>query len=371
MLFNTKIEARSNNNLRTSCFGPVKKTLKDKTMADLKTHYMGLELKNPIIIGASNIVTDIDNLKRIEKAGAAAIVYKSLFEEQVQLENLELYERKTEYSERNAEMISLYPESKSESSDILEHLVALKKAKESVTIPVFASINAVLHETWVEYAKKIEETGVNGLELNFYSIPEKVDKESEDIEKEQIKILRDVKSAVNIPVSVKLSPYYTNPLKHISDLGKAGADAFVLFNRLFQPDIDIHTEEHQFPYSLSNNEDNRLPLRFAGLLYGNTNASICANTGIMTGSDVVKMILAGADCVQIVSTVYLNQIEVISPMIEVIGKWMDSKGYKTINSFRGKLSKKNSENKLPYYRAQYMDFMMTTSQILKKYKIIN
>lgn len=340
-------------------------------MADLRTRYMGLELKNPIIIGASNIVTDIDNLKRIEKAGAAAIVYKSLFEEQTQLENLELYERKTEYSERNAEMISLYPASRSETTDIMDHLVALKKAKDSVSIPVFASINAILNETWVEYAKKIEETGVNGLELNFYSVPEKLDFGYEDIEAKQIKILSDVKSAVNIPVSVKLSSFHTNPLGHIADLESAGADAFVLFNRLFQPDIDIQKEEHHFPYSLSNSEDNRLPLRFAGLLYGNTNASICTNTGIMNGSDVVKMILAGADCVQIVSTVYLNQIEVITTMLKDIGKWMDLKDYKTINSFKGNLSRKKSENKLPYHRAQYMDFMMTTSQILKKYKIIN
>ena len=332
---------------------------------------MGIELKNPIIIGASNIVTDIDNLKRIERAGAAAVVYKSLFEEQIQLENLEMFERKTEYSDRNAEMVNLFPVSISGTPDIMEHLCALKKAKDSITIPLFASINAVLEETWIEYAKKIEDTGVDGLELNFYSVPENMDGESENIEDKQVRILRDIKAAVNIPVSVKLSSYHTNPLKHISYLENAGADAFVLFNRLFQPDIDIQAEEHHFPYSLSNSEDNRLPLRFAGLLYGNTKASVCTNTGIMNGSDVIKMILAGADCVQIVSTVYLNQIEVINTMIRELGRWMDSKGYKTIESFRGKLSKKNSENKLPYHRAQYMDFMMTTSQILKKYKIIN
>jgi dihydroorotate dehydrogenase (fumarate) len=340
-------------------------------MADLKTYYMGIELKNPIIIGACNIVTDVDNLKRIERAGAAAVVYKSLFEEQIQLENLELFERKNEYSERNAEMISIFPVSICGTPDIAEHLIALKKAKDSVSIPVFASINAVLHETWIEYARKIEETGVNGLELNFYSVPEKTGNRYENIEKKEIKILKDVKSAVNIPVSVKLSSYYTNPVKHIADLEKAGSDAFVLFNRLFQPDIDIHTEEHHFPYTLSNSEDNRLPLRFAGLLFGSTKASVCANTGIMNGSDVIKMILAGADCVQIVSTIYLNQIEVISSMIRDLEKWMDSRGYLTLDNFRGKLSKKNAENKLPYHRAQYMDFMMTTSQILKKYKIIN
>jgi dihydroorotate dehydrogenase (fumarate) len=340
-------------------------------MANLTTKYMGLELKNPVIVGANNLTSDIDNLKRMEKAGAAAIVYKSLFEEQIQLENLEMFEQKTEYEERNAEMITLFPNSKSESKYPTEHLYKLKRAKESVNIPVFASLNAINDETWVEYAKKIEETGVDGIELNFYTVPEKPGKEDEDIEKKQIKTLMEVKSAVNIPVSVKLSSFYTNPLQVISDLDKAGANGFVLFNRLFQPDIDIDTEKHHFPYNLSNREDNRLPMRFAGLLHGNISASICTSTGIFNGHDVIKMILAGSDCIQIVSTLYLNNIEVISSIILEIDKWMDSKGYKTIDSFKGKLSRNNSENKLPYHRAQYIDFMMTTSDILKKYKVIN
>ena len=339
-------------------------------MANLKSNYMGLELKSPVIVGASNLVTNPENLIRIEKAGAGAIVYKSLFEEQVQLENLELSERKSEYEERNAEMIKLFPDVNIDSSEINDHLKALKVAKESVSIPIFASLNAIQNSTWVEYAKKIEETGVDGLELNFYTVPEKFGKVSEVIEKIQIKILREVKLAVSIPVSVKLSPFYSNPLNLISGLDKEGADAFVLFNRLFQPDIDIQTEEHIFPYTLSHREDNRLPLRFAGLLYGNTKASVCASSGIISGFDVIKMLLAGADCVQVVSTVYLNQIEVISTMLKEIDKWMDSKGYNNIDAFRGKLSKKNTKDKLPYHRAQYMDFMMTTTEIMKKYKIM-
>jgi len=256
-------------------------------------------------------------------------------------------------------------------NDAREHLFALKRAKESVTIPVFASLNAVTDESWTEYAKEIEKTGVDGIELNLYTVPEKSDTGFNNIEKKQLKIVRDVKAAVSIPVSVKLSPYYSNPLRLLSDLDKAGTDAFILFNRLFQPDIDIETEKHNFPYNLSNKEDHRLPLRFAGLLYSNTSASICANSGIMNGADVIKMILAGADAVQIVSTLYLNQIEVISSIISEVERWMDSKGYDTIDSFRGKLSSKNSENQLPYHRAQYLDFIITTSQILKKYKAIN
>lgn len=339
-------------------------------MADLRTKYMGIELSSPIIVGANNLVKNIDNLKRIEQSGAGAVVYKSLFEEQILLENLELSERKTEFDERYAEMVKIFPEVKPAGSEIDSHLIALRRAKESISIPVFASLNAVYDESWVEYARKLEETGVAGLELNFYTVPEKFDTDYVDIEMKQINILKQVRAAVKLPIAVKLSPFYSNPLKLITDLDKAGANAFVLFNRLFQPDIDIDTEEPHFPYNLSNREDNRLPLRFAGLLYGNTNASICSNSGILSGSDVIRMTLAGADAVQIVSALYLNQIEVISVMLKEIGRWMDAKGYARLENFRGKLSRKRSGDKLPYHRAQYMDFMMTTSEILKKYKAI-
>jgi dihydroorotate dehydrogenase (fumarate) len=340
-------------------------------MADLKIKYMGLELKNPVIIGANDIITKIENLKKIEEAGAAAVVYKSLFEEQVQLENLELYEQRTEYEERNAEMITLFPWSKSESSGPEQYLSGLKAAKEAVNIPVFGSLNAIHSETWVEYAKKIEATGVDGIELNFYKVPDVFDGELVDIEKRQIKALKDVKRTVKIPVCVKLSPFYNNLLKVISDMDKAGADAFVLFNRFFQPDIDIQKEEHRYPYNLSNEEDNRLPLRFAGLLYGNINASITANSGIFSGQDAIKMILAGADSVQVVSTLYKNSIGVISTIVTEIDEWMNAKGYKTINDFRGRLSNRNLSNKLPYQRAQYLDILMNSSEIMKKYKLLS
>lgn len=333
--------------------------------------YMGHEIKSPIIVGANNLVKNTDNLKRMENAGAGAIVYKSLFEEQVLLEHLDLSERWSEYDDRHAEMITTHPDISQEYKEIDDHLIALRKAKESVSIPVFASLNAVYEESWIDYAQKLEQTGVDGLELNFYVVPEKFDTEYVDIELMQLKIMKAVRAAVKVPIAVKLSPFYSNPLKFISDLEKAGADCFVLFNRLFQPDIDIQTEEPHFPYNLSNSEDHRLPLRFAGLMYGNTNATICSSSGILNGADVVKMIIAGANAVQIVSALYLNQIEVISLMIDEIKKWMDSKGYGDLDSFRGKLSRKNSGEKIPYHRAQYIDFMMTTSEILKKYKAIN
>ncbi len=339
-------------------------------MADLRTKYMGLELKNPVVAGASNMVTNTDNLKRLEKAGAAAIVYKSLFEEQIQAENLELFERRTEYEERNAEMITLFPNSKSDLTYPEEHLWNLRRAKEAVSIPVIASLNAVRPETWIEYAKKIEQTGVDAIELNLYTGPEKMDEGFDSVEKKHIQTVKDVKSAVSIPVSVKLSPYYTNPLMLISEMDKAGADGFVLFNRLFQPDIDVQSEKHTFHYSLSHPEDMRLPMRFAGFLHGNIRASICASSGIFKGDDVIKMLLAGSDCVQVVSTLYLNQIEVIGTILSDIEKWMDSKGYNNLNSVKGKLSRNNSGSLLPYRHAQYMDFVMSTSEIMKKYKVL-
>ncbi|MFZ2339859.1 MAG: dihydroorotate dehydrogenase-like protein [Bacteroidales bacterium] len=339
-------------------------------MADLRIKYMGLELKNPVVAGASNMVTNTDNLKRLEKAGAAAIVYKSLFEEQIQAENLELFERLTEYEERNAEMITLFPNSKSDLTYPEEHLWNLRRAKEAVSIPVIASLNAVRPETWIEYAKKIEQTGVDAIELNLYTGPEKMDEGFDSVEKKHIQTVKDVKSAVSIPVSVKLSPYYTNPLMLISEMDKAGADGFVLFNRLFQPDIDVQSEKHTFPYSLSHPEDMRLPMRFAGFLHGNVRASICASSGIFKGDDVIKMLLAGSDCVQVVSTLYLNQIEVIGTILSDIEKWMDSKGYNNLNSVKGKLSRNNSGSLLPYRHAQYMDFVMSTSEIMKKYKVL-
>ncbi len=340
-------------------------------MANLRTKYMGLELKNPVIVGANNLTTHTDNLKRMEKAGAAAIVYKSLFEEQLQLENLEFYEQRTEYDERHAEMITLYPASGPGSEDPGKFLLSLKKARETVSIPLFASLNAIKDESWVEFAIEIEKAGVDGLELNFYTMPEKWDEDDSSIELNQINILGKVKAAVKIPVSVKLSSFYTNPLKVISGLVAKGADGLVLFNRLFQPDIDIEQEKHFYPYNLSHREDSKLPLRFAGLLYGNTKSSVCTNTGIFSGRDVIRMLLAGADCVQVVSTLYLNQIEIIGKILEDIEKWMDSKKYATIDSFRGRLSMKNSLVKLPYERAQYIDFVMSTTEILKKYKVIN
>jgi len=340
-------------------------------MADLRTRYMGIELKNPIIAGASNMVTDIHKLQKLEEAGVAAIVYKSLFEEQVELENLELYELKTEYEHRHAEQVTLFPNSQNVPESPDDYLLNLRKAREAVKVPLFASLNAISDDIWVEYAAKAAATGVDGLELNFYSLPDESGNDRETIEKKQIETLRKVKAAVKIPVAVKLTPYYTNTLRFIAELDRAGADAVVVFNRLLQPDIDIFSETHTMPYNLSSSEDNRLPLRITGMLHGNVKASVCTSTGVYSANDVIKMLLAGADAVQVVSTLYRNGVEVVKSMNEEIEKWMDGHGYTGLDSFRGKLSMKKSDNKLPYTRAQYIDFMMNSGDIMKKYRALS
>ncbi len=329
-------------------------------MANLTTKHMGISLKNPLILGASNLVGNIDNLKKAEEAGIAAIVYRSLFEEQIQLEDYELGNQLEAYDERNAEMISLFPNL--EHAGPKEHLYNLRKAKESLGVPVFASINAVYKESWVDYARQIEETGVDGLELNFFAVPRDMKKSGHDIIAEQIEFLKAVKASVKLPVSVKLSPFYTNVLKTVSDLDAAGADGFVLFNRLFEPDIDVEAERHASPWNLSSHSDHRLAIRYIGLLYDNIKGSIIANNGVYEGVDIVKMILAGANAVESVSTFYHNGIKHVKVMLDELENWMDRKGYKTIEDFRGTLSAKAINDPFVYKRAQYIDLILKSEE---------
>jgi dihydroorotate dehydrogenase (fumarate) len=333
-------------------------------MSMLKTSYLGLELKNPVIIGASNLVTDPDNLVKLERAGAAAIVYKSLFEEQIQLESHQWEMAHELYSHWDSEYVSLFP--KVEHAGPAEHLRALRKAKQSISIPLIGSLNAVLNESWIEYAVKMEETGIDALEVNFYANNIDYHTEGETLVERQLEVLKMVKQAISIPVAVKLSPFYSNTLAVVDKMNKAGANGFVLFNRLFQPDIDIMKEEHHYPYNFSSENDNRLALRYAGLLYGNIGASICANTGIFTGADVIKMLLAGADAVQIVSTIYKKGIQQVENILDEIEEWMELKHYKTLDEFRGKLSRQKLADPFTYKRAQYVDILMK-SEVFMQY----
>ena len=337
-------------------------------MANLFTNYMGVPLKNPLILGASSLSLKPEFMARIVEAGIGAIVYKSLFEEQIQLENLQMAEELAEYENRNAEMARLFPAL--EHAGPKEHLFNLKKLKESVPVPVFASLNAIYEPSWVEYAKQLEATGIDGLEINLYSTPGYFEVGANSIEEKQLQIVKSIRKAVKIPVSVKLSPFYTNILNFINKLDEAGANGYVLFNKFFQPEIDIEKELFHYPWELTHGQEHQLPLRFTGLLYGNVEGSICASRGIQNSEDIIRMLLAGADAVQVVSAIYRGQAEQVKTMLDGLSEWMDKKGYKTIDEFRGKLSRKNMKDPYVYQRAQYVEILMNSEEIFKKYPMV-
>ena len=324
---------------------------------DLSTTYMGLSLNNPIIVGACDLTGHMDSLKKLEEAGAGAVVIKSLFEEQIQLERVKHHEQAARFEDIDPEIARNFFATV-EHAGPEEHLMWTRMAKDALSIPVIASLNCIHWETWTEYAKKLEKTGVDGLELNFYSEPIDAGKSAKAIEATQFRILKNVISAVSIPVSVKLSPFYTNLLALIAEMDALKVRAYVLFNRLFQPDIDVIREAQILPPHLSAPGAHRLPLRFAGLLYGNISADICTGSGIHSGRDVAKMILAGAGCVQVVSALYRHKIGHLSVMLEDLKSWMKEKGYEKISDFQGKLSRKNIADPWVYHRAQYVRQLM-------------
>jgi dihydroorotate dehydrogenase (fumarate) len=226
-------------------------------------------------------------------------------------------------------------------------------------------LNCVNNDAWLEYALKMEDTGIDALELNFYQSNIDFETSSEEIEARQIRTLEILRAALRLPLFVKVSPFYTNTLRLISRMDQMGVDGFILFNRLFQPDIDIGKEEHHYPYNFSNESDNRLALRYAGLLHKKIRATIISNTGILHGKDVVKMLLAGANAVQVVSAVYKKGIGTISAMLQEMEDWMKKKGYDSLYDFQGKLSKENLADPFVYKRAQYVDILMKADMFMQ------
>ncbi|MFO7895749.1 MAG: dihydroorotate dehydrogenase-like protein [Candidatus Cloacimonadales bacterium] len=333
----------------------------------LNTTYLGLDLKNPLIVGASPLTSDIASIKKLEAAGAAAIVIKSLFEEEIQLQRFVREEESSKYNNLNPEMITIFPEMKHAGPK--EHLYWVKKAKEAVSIPVIASLNAVNRETWLQYAKLLEETGVDALELNFFYTPKSFQQTGAEIEAEQLQIMRELKAEVKIPIAVKLSSFYSNPLNFIHKIDQLGLEGVVIFNRMFQPDINLESGKNIFPYNLSSSQDNRLALRYSGLLSGQIKSDICANTGIKQGEDLIKMILAGAGAVQIVSTIYQNGFAVIGEMLQELENWMQKNHYETLADFQGSMNKQNNPDPWVYTRAQYVRLMMNPEKIIKSNEI--
>jgi dihydroorotate dehydrogenase (fumarate) len=261
---------------------------------DLTTTYMGLQLRSPLVPSASPLSEDIDNIKRMEDAGAAAVVMHSLFEEQLRQERYELHHHLTHGTESYPEALTYFPEPHSFRVGAEEYLNHIQRAKEKINIPLIASLNGSSVGGWTNYARQLQQAGADGLELNVYYVPTDMDLTGEQIEQTYIEILRSVKAAVTIPVAIKLSPYFTNMANMARRLDNAGANALVLFNRFYQPDINLKTLEVEPNVLLSTPQSMRLPMRWIAILYDRINASLAATSGIHKGQDAIKLLMAGA-----------------------------------------------------------------------------
>lgn len=325
-------------------------------MSSLKTTYMGIDLDAPIVVAASSISSLIDRIKLAEQAGAGLLVIRSLFEEQIRMEALRMEDQLAVGADSFPEALSYFPEM--EHGGAQEHLMWIEKTRQEVELPLIASLNAVSPGSWIEYAKQLEATGVNGLELNVYAVAANPKQHGADIEKTLYETVEAVKAEVKIPVAVKLSPFYTSVANVVAELDKRGVDAVVLFNRFLQPDIDLKTESLKQEMAYSSNAEMKLPLRWVALLYGRVKAELALNTGVHSGLDAAKAILAGAQIVQVASALLNNGIPYLSTMLRELEGWMEAQGYASLEDFRGKLSQKNVDDPLAFERAQYVKLLL-------------
>ncbi|OAB63542.1 dihydroorotate dehydrogenase [Leptolyngbya valderiana BDU 20041] len=322
---------------------------------DLTTTYLGLTLKSPLVPSAAAPLTeDIDNIKRMEDSGAAAVVLHSLFEEQLLREKFELHHHLQHGTESFAEALTYFPEPDEYHVGPELYLEHIRQAKASVDIPIIASLNGFSSGGWVEYAQLMQEAGADAIELNIYYVPTDPNMTGEQVERNYIDTLRDVEAEVSLPVSLKLSPFFSNFANMAQRLDDAGAKGLVLFNRFYQPDIDLDNLEVYPHVLLSTPHEMRLPMRWIALLYGQIQADLAATSGIQRGTDVIKMMMAGAKITQICSVLLRHGIEYIRTLEREIQHWMDEHEYESIQQMQGSMSQMYCPDKSAYERAQYM-----------------
>lgn len=321
-------------------------------MKDLSTTYMGLNLKNPVIVGSSGLTRNLDNLKTIEEKGAGAVVLKSLFEEQIKLDIRKVFsydEMQSAYTEADD-----YIRNYSRAQTIEEYLNLIKTAKSNLTIPVIASINCVSADEWPAFAKEIENAGADALELNVFALPSDVDKTAEEYEKLYFDIVENVKKQTDLPVSLKVSYHFSGLAQILKKLSWTGIKGLVLFNRFYNPDIDIDKFVVKPGNLYSTPDEISTSLRWIAIMAGRVQADLCASTGVHDGAGVVKQLLAGATSVQVCSTLYKNGFDQISHILEGLKYWMEKNKYEKIDDFRGKVSFKNTDNPAVFQRVQFM-----------------
>ena len=321
---------------------------------DLSTTYMGLKLSNPLVVSASPLSQDISAIRQMEDVGAAAVVLWSLFEEQIEHDEDEADFYLQYGAERFSESLTYHPAPVEFQFPPEQYLSHIARAKAAVDMPIIASLNGVSVGGWISYARKMEEAGADALELNAYFIPADPRLTSARVEEVYLTILQAVKSTVSIPVAMKLSPFFSSTANMTARLIQAGADGLVLFNRFYQPDLDLEEMDVKPSLNLSRASDMRLPLRWIAILYGNVNASLAATGGIYTAQDVAKMIMAGADVTMMCSALLENGLGHVSVVRAGLVEFMQQKQYESLSQMKGVLSQRNCSDPSAFERANYM-----------------
>lgn len=323
-------------------------------MMDLSTTYLGLHLRSPLVASASPLSEKIDNIVRLEDAGASAVVLYSLFEEQLRRERQALHHHLTEYADSHVEALTYFPEPwefRTDSQGYLEHI---RKAKEAVEIPIIASLNGTTPGSWVKFAKEIEQAGADALELNLYSLPTNLEVSGAQIEQNDIAVVSAVCAAIEIPVAIKISPFFSNIANMAKRFSTVGARGLVMFNRFYQPDIDLDTLEVHPNVLLSSSNDTRLPLRWIAILYGRITIDFAATSGVHSGNDAVKLLFAGANVTMMTSALLKHGIDHLRTVERELLEWMDMYDYDSVSQMRGALSQIHCADPTAFERAQYM-----------------
>jgi len=321
---------------------------------NLKTNYLGLELKNPLVASASALSKKPSYVKRMEDAGVSAVVMYSLFEEQITHDSLAFNYFMERGTEQFAEALDYFPDLDRYNVGPDQYLERIRRNKEATEIHIIGSLNGVSNSGWIDYAKKIEQAGADALELNTYYIPTNPELTADQLEDNYIELVKTVCNSVKIPVAVKLSPFFTALPNLIVQLEKAGAKGMVLFNRFVQPNLDIENLEVNPTLQLSTSAELLLPLRWIALLFGRVNIDLALTTGIHTGEDLLKAIAAGASVGMVASEFVANGVERAREMLDEMEKWMTVYEYDSIKKLRGSMSQKHVENPAAFERANYM-----------------
>jgi dihydroorotate dehydrogenase (fumarate) len=321
---------------------------------NLKTTYLGLNLRTPLVVSASPLSESLDSIRRLEDAGASAIVLYSLFEEQIRYERYELHQQTTQGTESYPEALSYFPDPHELSVGPEAYLQHIARAKQAVMVPIIASLNGSTPGGWTSFAKQIQQAGADALELNLYAVPTDMKLVGADLEQQFIDVLKAVKAEVTVPVAVKLSPFFTNFANMAKRFDENGANGLVLFNRFYQPDIELESLEVAPHVFYSTPMAMRLPLRWIAILYDRLGASLAATSGIHRGTDALKMLMAGADVTMLCSVLMRHGIDRLRVIEEEMMNWMREHEYESVQQLKGSLSHKNCPDSTAFERAQYM-----------------